>query len=173
MKRFALILLLTVALGPAAFAQTSANFIATLSGANEVPPADPDGTGTANITIAGTTVTYTITANLIDAPTAQHIHVGAAGVNGPIVVNLPGVWAGAGQGPWTLSGTTTTDAATANAIVSNPAGHYVNVHNAPFPGGAIRGQLGPAPAIPTASTLGLIALATMLAMVGLVVARRL
>jgi|SRR5687767_10272142 len=169
MKRFALALFLVALVAPAAFAQ---NFQATLSGANEVPPADPDGSGTALVTISGTTVTYAITANLIDAPTAQHIHVGAAGVNGPIVVNLPGVWVGSGQGPWTLNGVTTTDAATAAAIIANPAGHYVNVHNAPFPGGAIRGQLAVAPAIPTASTVGLIALCGMLTIVGLFVARR-
>jgi hypothetical protein len=29
----------------------------------------------------------------------------------------------------------------ADAIAANPANYYVNVHNAPFPGGAVRGQL--------------------------------
>src|SRR5687767_5659214 len=149
MKRFALALLLVALVAPAAFAQT---FVATLSGANEVPPADPDGTGSASVTITGTTVTYSITANFIAAPAAQHIHSGVAGVNGPIVVNLPGVWVGAGDGPWTLNGSTTTDAATAASIIANPAAFYVNVHNTPFPGGAIRGQLAAAaPAVPTAS----------------------
>lgn len=170
MKRFALVLLLVALVAPAAYAQ---NFTATLTGANEVPPADPDGTGTALITINGTIVNYSITANLIDAPTAQHIHSGVAGVNGPIVVNLPGVWVGSGQGPWTLNGSTTTDAGTAASIIANPAAFYVNVHNTPFPGGAIRGQLAAAaPAVPTASTLVLFALGAMLAVAGLFVIRR-
>jgi CHRD domain len=171
MKRFVLVLLVVLALAPAALAQQS--FLANLSGANEVPPADPDGTGTALITITGTTVTYSITVDNIAAPTAQHIHSGVAGVNGPIVVNLPGVWVGAGDGPWTLNGATTSDPATIAAIVANPAAFYVNVHNAPFPGGAVRGQLAAfTGTIPTASTWGLIALGAMLALAGLVVARR-
>lgn len=170
MKRFALALLLVALVAPAAYAQ---NFIANLSGANEVPPADPDGSGTAFVTINGTTVSYSITANLIDAPTAQHIHSGVAGVNGPIAVSLPGVWVGAGQGPWTLNGSTTTDAATAAAVIANPAAFYVNVHNGPFPGGAIRGQLAATTAsIPTASTFALFALGAMLAAAGLFVIRR-
>ena len=169
MRRLALVLLFVVFLVPTASAQ---NFVATLSGANEVPPADPDGTGAASVTITGTTVNYTITANAIAAPTAQHIHSGVAGVNGPIVVNLPGTWTGSGNGPWTLVGSTTTDAATAAAIAANPAGFYVNVHNADFPGGAIRGQLSHAPAIPTASTTALLALCAMLAAGGLFILRR-
>lgn len=169
MKRFALVLLFLALVAPAAFAQS---FVANLSGANEVPPADPDGNGTAYVTISGTTVIYSITANLIAAPTAQHIHSGVAGVNGPIVVNLPGTWVGAGDGPWTLSGTTTTDAATAASILANPAAFYVNVHNAPFPGGAIRGQLAAVARIPTTSTIGLFVLGAMLALGGLLIVRR-
>lgn len=171
MKRLVLVLLVVLAIAPAAFAQLT--FLANLSGANEVPPADPDGTGTAIITITGTTVQYSITVNNIAAPTAQHIHSGVAGVNGPVVVTLTGVWVGAGDGPWTLNGSTVSDAATVNAIISNPAAFYVNVHNQPFPGGAVRGQLAAFNAtVPTASTWALIALGAMLALAGLVVARR-
>lgn len=150
--------------GGSAYAQT---FVANMTGAQEVPPADPDGTGTATIWIVGTTVHYQITVANIDPPTMQHIHQGAAGVNGPIVVNLPGVWVGN-----TLTGTTTTDSATAAAIIANPAGFYVNVHNGPFSGGAIRGQLGLAGVIPTASTIGLIVLGMAIALGALLVLRR-
>lgn len=171
MKRLVLVLLFLVAVAPAAMAQV---FIANLSGANEVPPADPDGVGSATISITGTTVNYNITVDNIAAPTAQHIHSGVAGVNGPIVVNLPGVWVGSGDGPWTLSGSTTTSGATAAAIIANPAAFYVNVHNGPFPGGAVRGQLAAiAGIIPTASTLGLLLLAAALAIGGFFAVQRL
>ena len=171
MKRLVLVLLVVLAIAPAAFAQLT--FLANLSGANEVPPADPDGTGTALITITGTTITYSITVNNITAPIAQHIHQGAAGVNGPIVVGLPGVWTGSGTGPWTLNGATTTTSAQAAAIIANPAGFYVNVHTNDFPGGAVRGQLAAFNVtVPTASTWGLIALGAMLSLAGLILMRR-
>lgn len=154
-----------VLLSGSAFGQS---FVANMTGTQEVPPGDPDGTGTANITVVGTTVNYTIVVNNITPPTAQHIHSGAAGVNGPIVVNLPGTWVGN-----TLTGSTTTAAATAAAIVANPALFYVNVHNDPFPGGAIRGQLAAAgPPIPTASGWALMLMAGALAVVALLVVRR-
>jgi hypothetical protein len=142
-------------------------FTATLSGANEVPPADPDGSGRAVITIIGTTVNYTITVtNITLPPIGQHIHVGAAGVNGGIVVDLAGIWVGG-----TLTGSTTTTAAIAAAIIANPAGHYVNVHTTDFPGGSVRGQLA-ATDIPTLSGWSLIALGVVLAGAGLLLLRR-
>ena len=171
MKRLVLALVVVIAAAPAVFAQSS--FQAILSGANEVPPADPDGSGTALVTITGTTVTYSITVNAIAAPTAQHIHTGVAGVNGPVLVALPGVWTGSGDGPWVLNGATTTTAGTAASIIANPAGFYVNVHNATFPGGAVRGQLAAFNAgVPTLSTWLLLGLAGLLALTGTVMIRR-
>ena len=38
-------------------------------------------------------------------------------------------------------GCTTTTAAIAAAIQKTPSAYYVNVHNAKYPGGALRGQL--------------------------------
>jgi len=154
--RFLLVVLFLLVLSTSASAQS---FVASLSGANEVPPADPDGSGVAQITIVGTTVNYTITVNNITLPsTGQHIHVGNAGVNGPIVVSLPGAFVGN-----TLVGSTTAPQATIDAIVANPSGHYVNVHNSDFPGGAVRGQLASAtPTIPTASNGMLMLLAAAL-----------
>lgn len=108
---------------------------ATLSGANEVPSADPDGTGFAEVTLnqGQGEVCWNITVNNIDLPVAaDHIHRGAAGVNGPVVVSFSGQ----------LSGCTTgVDEELIKDIRQNPENYYVNVHNAPFPGGAIRGQL--------------------------------
>lgn len=134
-------------------------FSASLNGLNEVPPADLDGTGNATIQISGTTISYVINvANITIPPTAQHIHIAPAGVNGPIVVGLTGTWVGG-----TLSGSVTTTAAIAAAIIANPAGHYVNVHNTDFPGGAVRGQLGAvSTSVPALGTGAVITLALLL-----------
>jgi len=131
MKRFATLLFLLALLPVSAYAQS---FSALLAGANEVPAGDPDGTGLAVVTISGTTVTYTVLAQNIGAPTGAHIHRGAAGTNGPIVINFNVSTLSNGSiGP--------VDQALLTEILANPSGFYVNVHTAEFPGGAIRGQL--------------------------------
>ena len=66
-------------------------------------------------------------------PTASHIHTGAAGATGAVLVPFGGTFA--------RSGCTTTTKAIIDGILANPSGYYVNVHNASYPGGAIRGQL--------------------------------
>jgi hypothetical protein len=119
--------------------------VANLIGANETPnPADPDGVGFVVVTFdqgAGT-ITFTAYAQGIAAPTMSHIHRGAAGVTGPVIIpfNLPFV---SGVSSGTLTGIAGSFLA---EIVANPPGYYFNIHNADFPGGAIRGQLRAAPA---------------------------
>ncbi len=117
-----------------------------MTGANETPPADPDGLATGVLTIdrVANTVTWNFTYSNIAAPTAMHIHTGAAGTNGGVLINL-GV--GTTGGPGTLSGTVATSATNLTNIAANPAGFYVNIHNTPFPGGVLRSQLTPAPAV--------------------------
>jgi hypothetical protein len=66
-------------------------------------------------------------------PTLSHIHTGAAGVSGPVLVGFGASFA--------RSGCTTTTKENITAILANPNGYYVNVHNASYPAGAIRGQL--------------------------------
>jgi hypothetical protein len=130
MKRIATLLFLLTLVATSALAQS---YSAVLTGAAEVPAADPDGLGFAVVTISGTTLNYTIFVQNIGAPTAAHIHTGAAGQNGNVFI---------GFNVNTLTNGTipiTTEAA--NAINANPSGFYVNVHNAEFPNGAIRGQL--------------------------------
>jgi hypothetical protein len=118
---------------------------ARLSGANEIPAADPDGTGMAKVRInddAGT-VCFTLKWNDIGAPTMAHIHDGNSTENGPIVVTL---FDNAGA---PLPATIDTvkgceeglDPALLDDIQKNPREFYVNIHNTEFPGGAIRGQL--------------------------------
>jgi hypothetical protein len=112
---------------------------ATLAGTGEIPPGDTDGAGTASVVIvpAAGTVCYDITTKDIAAATMSHIHVGAAGVAGDVVVPLDTD----GFDGATKACTEGQDAAALQAIIDNPAGYYVNVHNADFPGGAVRGQL--------------------------------
>ncbi|NNL71253.1 MAG: CHRD domain-containing protein, partial [Acidimicrobiia bacterium] len=125
-------------------APAAAELEATLDGASEVPgPGDPDGTGTAMVTIEGTTVNWQFTVAGIDMPAAAHIHVGPAGVSGGVEVDLltTGTLTDNGDGTFTAMGTVEADPEVAAAIVANPAGYYVNVHNAAFGAGAVRGQL--------------------------------
>jgi len=64
---------------------------AVLTGAAEVPgPGDPDGSGTATLTVNPglATICSAATVSGIAPATAAHIHLGAVGVAGPIVVGL-------------------------------------------------------------------------------------
>jgi hypothetical protein len=101
-------------------------------------PGDPDGRGRATVTInqGQDQVCYELTVSNIAAVTAAHIHRGARGVAGPPVVMLEPV---AAQGP--SKGCVSAPADVIKEIRRNPAGFYVNVHNAEFPDGAVRGQL--------------------------------
>ena len=75
-----------------------------------------------------------------------HIHTGATGVNGGVIVST-GLSAAAplliganGSVNITFTDRAVT-AADALAIYTNPAGHYVNFHSAQHPGGVVRGQM--------------------------------
>lgn len=112
--------------------------VTTLSGAEEVPPADPDGTGFAAITlnVGQASVCWELSVSDIAPAFAAHIHVAPAGVNGPIVVPLSPPTTGSSSGC-----RENVNPALVQAIIDFPELYYVNVHNAPFPGGAVRGQL--------------------------------
>jgi CHRD domain len=111
---------------------------ATLTGAAEVPgPGDPDGSGTATLTVNPGLgeICYELTVSGIAPATAAHIHVGAVGVAGPVVVPLEPPTDG------TSSGCVSVSRELALAILTSPSDYYVNVHNAEYPAGALRGQL--------------------------------
>ena len=116
-------------------------FTAQLSGAAEVPgPGDPDGSGTARVTInadAGE-VCFELSWMNIMQPAAAHIHEGAADVAGPVVVPF---FTEPMQGTSAADCVSVDDAAVLDGIMANPANYYVNVHNQEYPQGAIRGQL--------------------------------
>ena len=111
----------------------------TLTGAAEVPgPGDPDGSGTAHITLnqGQGEVCFELTVQDIAPATAAHIHRGTADVAGPVVVGLAPPTDGSSSGC-----VTGVDRDLIKAIRQNPSDYYVNVHNADFPPGALRGQL--------------------------------
>jgi hypothetical protein len=114
------------------------SLVTTMTGAQEVPgPGDPDGRGTARILLLpdGRTLCYLLTATGIEPATAAHIHRGAPTEAGPVVVPLSPPTAGISGGCVAI------DPALHAAIRTNPHAYYVNVHNMPYPDGAIRGQL--------------------------------
>jgi hypothetical protein len=117
-----------------------------MDGAQENPPADPDGSGHFAYVAFKDQFCYIITAKDIEPPLAAHIHVGAAGVNGPIVVGLQlpdpvGADCITAEQDETLNSPMVLTQGELDAIIANEAGYYANVHTASFLGGAIRGQL--------------------------------
>jgi hypothetical protein len=113
---------------------------ATLTGAAEVPPGDPDGSGSALITLnqgRGEVCWEIAVADILLPAAAAHIHVAPVGVPGPIVVPLsPPDDTGVAVGC-----TTGIDRSLIRAIRQSPADYYVNVHTTDFMPGAVRGQL--------------------------------
>lgn len=112
---------------------------ALLTGEAEVPgPGDPDGSGMALITLnqGQRQVCFDLEVFDIAPATAAHIHRGRAGVAGPVVVTLGPPTSGASSG--CVIGI---DRALIKMIRQRPEHFYVNVHNADFPAGALRGQL--------------------------------
>jgi hypothetical protein len=115
----------------------------TLTGDEEVPgPGDPNGKGFVSLTIFdnGTICYFGKVQAIGRAITGAHIHIGAAGTAGPVVVDLD---------PFSADITgnkaehcVQTTAEIASAIMASPSNYYVNVHTEQFPDGAIRGQLG-------------------------------
>lgn len=112
-----------------------------LTGAAEAPgPGDPDGSGTAVLTInpGQREVCFLITVAGITLPaTAAHIHEAPAGVAGPVVVALAAPGANG-----TATGCVSADREELLEILHEPEAYYVNVHTSDFPAGAVRGQLG-------------------------------
>ena len=115
-------------------------FAATLSGAAEVPPVTTNATGTATFTLTGNSLAFAITVTDIDEANAAHIHAGAAGANGGVMVGLfDGPTTAAGFSGTLAEGTVTVVDSVITRLQNGTA--YVNVHTDANPGGEIRGQV--------------------------------
>ena len=114
---------------------TAMSMVTELSARNEVPPNASPGTGRATVTLdrASKVLTWSVAYGGLTGPvTGAHIHAGAEGTNGPVVV------------PFTVSASPITGSATlTDAQVQQLAQGlwYVNLHTPMNPGGEIRGQL--------------------------------
>jgi hypothetical protein len=123
----------------AALAGTHAmGWSAKLTAAQEVPKqavAAPGGTGAFTASVSGNTLKWKLTFSKLSGPaTAAHIHLGAMGKAGNVLVPLcmPCTSGASGTAPLTA------------ALKTDFTKHllYVNVHTAKNPNGEIRGQLG-------------------------------
>ena len=120
---------------------TSTSLKAVLSGTEEVPgPGVKDGVGAALIDIAGSKVCADLNVTMGEKPQKAHIHKGAKGASGPVVVDLVPVF-NPGEAAFTSKSCVETAADTAAQLIADPGGYYVNVHSASHSDGAMRGQL--------------------------------
>jgi hypothetical protein len=132
-------------------------FQATLASSNEVPAPTLDAgaspSGNASFTVQGTTVAYKLNASgLSGPPIAAHIHLGAPGAAGPVIVPLavaagPSAGTAAGEGTFDASGVKGKkpdgSAMTLDDVLAamRSGGTYVNVHTANNKPGEVRGQI--------------------------------
>jgi CHRD domain len=127
-----------------------------LSGAQEVPAVTTTATGegTAVVSTDGSTITYYVAYSGLSGPAvAAHIHTGAAGVAGGVILPLV-VSASPMVGTLTAANFTPSGAITtfAQAVAAIGAGNtYFNIHTAANPGGEVRGQIGVTLAAPAPS----------------------
>jgi len=131
-----LVILSSLALAACAGMMSGSTVNLNLSGAQEVPPVSVPGSGSGSFTIGEDgSVTGSVSTTGVEG-TMAHIHMGARGTNGPVIV------------PLTKSGNTYTAPAGAKLndaqMQAFKAGNlYVNVHTAKNKGGEVRAQLQP------------------------------
>ncbi|MFM6831122.1 MAG: CHRD domain-containing protein [Novosphingobium sp.] len=110
---------------------------AALTGAQEVPPVSTSASGRSTISVASDrTVSGAVIVTGME-PTAAHIHQGAMGTNGPVIVPL------AKTAPMTFSVPANTKLSDAQYAALKEGKLYVNVHSAAHPGGEVRLQMAP------------------------------
>ncbi len=153
-------------------------YAGTLNGTAEVPPNSSTATGGE----VGNGITYDTSTGLLDinvayglfgfqpltgSYTMAHIHQGAAGVNGPIVIDLAPIHTAVGNNSGFFMGSVSLTPDLQTALLASDL--YMNIHSSTFPGGEIRGQLIPTPtAVPEPASVAL----TGLGALGLLAFRR-
>ncbi len=163
--------LITCAAMLTAVTPMKADFISTATltpGADGATNSSGSGTVTLDYNATADSFTYTLTwANLTGNAMMAHIHDGATGVGGPIVIPF---FMSALPASDTISGTLTQADVTPAAGISTIAGvaqaiqagdAYVNIHTAQYPAGELRGQLAAAgmTSTPEPATAGLLGIA--------------
>jgi len=129
-------------------------FWTPLGGSQEVPPVSGSaaGQGTLVINAAGDAITYWATyGGTTSPPAAGHIHLGAVGANGGVLLPLSGVASSPVVGTLNATNLTATGGVTtfAGALDAIRAGTtYFNFHTSANPGGEMRGQIGVTVAAP-------------------------
>jgi hypothetical protein len=129
-------LAILVAVPTIAMAAMSGTVSAKLTGKVEIPAGDANGSGWVEVTLdksKGKACWDFSKVKNIGTPQAAHIHQGKAGKVGPVVIPL-------GAAYKTKGCIAASKMVIAN-VLAKPSGFYVNIHNAAYPNGAIRGQL--------------------------------
>jgi len=128
---------LALLLGTAGAAGGQQEIKITLNGKQEVPPVETSASGSGTITISSDkSVSGSITTSGLTS-FAAHIHQGAAGTNGAVIIPLVKT----SDNVWTVpAGAKLTDAQYKSFLAGEL---YINVHSAAHKGGEIRGQINP------------------------------
>ncbi|HWF52728.1 MAG TPA: CHRD domain-containing protein [Solirubrobacteraceae bacterium] len=129
--------LVAVGSAMAASSTTPKQYTVKMTGAQEVPKGSPTGKGTFKYQLVtkNSTLCYSLKWSGISTPFASHIHAGKKGVAGNVVIPL------SAKAPVAQSGCLKVKKSLLLAIQKKPSNYYVNVHNAKYPAGALRGQL--------------------------------
>lgn len=152
-----LVAIVSLGLTVPAMAADGKNFIAHLSGGEEVPAVETLAQGQVifQLSKSGDELSYKLIAANIEDVRMSHIHLATAGVNGPVVVWLYPSQPPAQLIPGRFSGVLAEGTITAADLVGSLAGMdlsdliaemeagnaYVNVHTSAYPAGEIRGQI--------------------------------
>jgi hypothetical protein len=128
-----------LAVGSAVVASAAAvpTYTVHLTGSQEIPKGSPKGKGTFLYQLKTTSgrLCYSLKWSGIGTPFAAHVHKGARGTDGSVVIPL------STSTPVAHNGCVKVKKSLLLAIKNKPGDYYVNVHTMKYMGGAIRGQL--------------------------------